>query len=446
MRFVQAVKGITAPSRYGFVAAPIQSAMRFTTCVDSTQEIRTIIILGTILPDMNSPLYVLILSAVVFLAPLSGYAQEAEHSRYVESIQVLVDQNANRTATSILLQSISMNDIMISGFLEQDIREHDRAVEVVFTNVDTCIPGVVDEDCIIINMIRVPDEKDIVTVQESAKLVGGSFIDDLNMAFGTDATLHSVFVHHDDTHADTLDLPGSVGTRNTVSVVYTMPRTDPIVMYDMISSRLLAPGISNGGGFAEAAQEMAHKPDAIVTFGIIPSGANTHMLLKVTTHQNHTWTDEIDPLALLGFDILHQSRYLDGFYPLNSLIRIAIVTSNTTSVIDTASPVLPSTQRNGNLIPDVIDGAGWVFDPASGPLIRGTYILGSDAYVSLGDTRITLGDTAGVSSDRTADTVQPDENYIVIVVIAIVGVAAAAFYMKGYRRGPKTKGPPQQRP
>lgn len=396
---------------------------------------------------MNSLPYMLMASAIL-LVPVSSYAQEAEYSMYVESAQVLVDQNANLSSTSILLQSISINDIMLPGFLEQDIREHDRIVGVVLTNMDTCMPGVIDEDCIIVNMIRVPDEKDIVTVQESAKLVGNSFIDDLNKVFGTDATLHSVFVHHDDTQADALNLPGSVGARNTVSVIYTMPSTDPVAMYDIVSSHILAPGILNGGGFADAAQEMAHSPDAVVTFAAIPTGVNTLMQLKVTTHQNHTDIQRMDPLALLGFDRLDQSGYLDGFYPLNTLVRIAIVTSNTTSVLDTASPILPSTQRDGNLIPNEVDKAGWIFDPASGPLIRGTYILGSDEYVELGDARITLGNVASMSDvppDEISVEVEQGGNYIVIIVIVIAGAAAAAFYMKGYRQNSKTKEPPRQK-
>lgn len=411
------------------------------------QKIRTIIISDAMLSHMNSLPYILVVTAIL-LAPVSSYAQDAEFSRYVESVQVLVDQNANLSATSILLQSTSINDIMLPGFLEQDIREHDRIVGVIFTNMDTCVPGVIDEDCMIINMIRVPDEKDIATVQESAKLVGNSFIDELNEIFGTDATLHSVFVHHDNTHADALNLPGSVGARNTVSVIYTTPSTDPVTMYNLVSSHLLAPGILNGGGFAEAAQVMAHSPDAVVTFAAIPSGVNTLMQLKVTTHQNDTDIQKMDPLALLGFDRLDQSRYLDGFYPLNTLVRIAIVTSNTTSVLDTASPILPSTQRDGNLIPDEVDTAGWIFDPAFGPLIRGTYILGSDEYVELGDARITLGDIASMSDatpSKASDGMEPGQNYIVIIAIVIGGVAAAAFYMKGYGQKSKTKEPPQQK-
>ena len=400
------------------------------------------------LSHMSSLPYMLMMVTAILLVPASSYAQEAEYSRYVESAQILVDQNANVSATSILLQSTSINDIMLPGFLEQDIREHDRVVGVVFTNMDTCVPGVIDEDCIIIGMIRVTDEKDIATVQESAKLVGNLFIDDINKVFGTDAALHSVFVHHDDTQADALNLPGSVGARNTVSVIYTMPSTDPATVYDIVSSHLLAPGILNGGGFAQAAQEMARSPDAAVTFAAIPSSVSTLMQLKVTTHQNYTDIQSMDPLALLGFDRLDQSGYLDGFYPLNTLVRIAIVTSNTTSVLDTASPILPSTQRDGNLIPNEVDDAGWIFDPASGPLIRGTYILGSDEHVELGDTRITLGDAAGMSDvppDEISGVMESGENYIVIIAIVIGGVAAAAFYMKGYRQNSKTKEPPQQK-
>lgn len=377
----------------------------------------------------------------ILLVSVSAHAQEAEHSLYVESAQVVVNQNANASAAFILLQSTSINDIMMPGSLEQDIRDHDRVVGVVFTNVNACVLGVIDENCIIINMIRNPDEKDIITVQKSAKIVGDSFIGRLNNVFGTDATFHSVFVHNDDTLADALGLSGMVGVRNTVSAIYTMEQYDPITTYDTISSNLLAPGILNGGGFAEAAQQMAHRPDADVTFVAMPHRVHSTLQLKVTIYPNYTQTNDIDPMVLLGFDRLEQSGYLDGFYPLNSLVGISIITSNMASVIDTASPVLPSTLRNGNMMPDRVDAAGWVFDPSFGPLIRGTYILGSDGHVELGDAHITLGD---VPVDTTARTTS-GENYIVIIVIVIGGAAAAAFYLKGYRSGSKTRESPQQR-
>ena len=230
----------------------------------------------------------LVLAVVVMALAVPAGAQEIDYARYVESIQVLADGLAGAVSASVVLQSTSTADITLPGFLVQDIREHDRVIAALFTNADTCVPGVRDEACIVVNMVRIPGETNIVLVQEGAKEVGGEFIDDLNEALGMDATFHSVFVHHDDTQREALGMPGTVMGRNTVSAVYTLQQQGAVAFYDMLASKVLAGGIAGGGGFADAARDLATHQDSTITLAVMPLGIDTLIQLKITRTYNHT--------------------------------------------------------------------------------------------------------------------------------------------------------------
>ncbi len=393
----------------------------------------------------------LVLAAVVTVLAVPAGAQEVDYARYVESVQVLVDGLAGTVSASVVLQSTGSADITLPGFLVQDIREHDRVIAALFTNADTCVPGVRNEACIVVNMVRIPEETNIVLVQDGAREVGNGFIDALNGALGTEASFHSVFVHHDDTQREALGMPGTVMGRNTVSAVYTLPQQDTVAFYDMLSSRVLASGIAGGGGFADAARDLAAHQDSSITLAAMPLGVDTLIQLKVTRTYNHTLPDGVmDPLAMLGIDSLEKSAYFgDGFYPLNSLVRVAVTSPEPVSISDTRAPVLPVIQSDGGRIPEDVSGAGWFFDPDSGTLIRGTYLFGEAAAVRAGETEITLGDepadddggdNAGTDPDAPGGGMAEDDEAIsadglvVVAVIVAAGGAAAIFYLRGYGR------------
>ena len=391
----------------------------------------------------------LVLAAAVTVLAVPAGAQEVDYARYVESVQVLVDGLAGTVSASVVLQSTGSADIALPGFLVQDIREHDRVIAALFTNADTCVPGVRNEACIVVNMVRIPEETNIVLVQDGAREVGDGFIDALNGALGTEASFHSVFVHHDDTQREALGMPGTVMGRNTVSAVYTLPQQDTAAFYDMLSSRVLASGIAGGGGFADAARDLAARQDSSITLAAMPRGIDTLIQLKVTRTYNHTLPDGVmDPLAMLGIDSLEKSAYFgDGFYPLNSLVRVAVTSPEPVSISDTRAPVLPVIQSDGGRIPEDVSGAGWFFDPDSGTLIRGTYLFGEAAAVLAGETEITLGDepagdgdNAGTDQDAPGggmveeDAAISSDGLVVVAVIVAAGGAAAIFYLRGYGR------------
>lgn len=394
---------------------------------------------------MMARVLLLLAAAVSAALAVPVHAQEIDYSTYVESVQVLVDRVSDTVSASVLHQSTDTGDIMLPDSLEGRILGHDRLIAILFTNADTCVPGVVDEACMIVNMARVPGETNIILVQDGARAVGDLFIDEVNEVMGMGATFHSVFVHHDDTQNEALGVMYPAAGRNTVSAVYTVPQQDTLSFYDGISSRMLAGGIAEGGGFVDAARALAAQQGSTVTFLAAPLSIDTLMQLKVTRTYNHTTQEMLDPLELLGVEGVKKSAYFDsGFYPLNSLIRVAIISPEPASVSGARADILPMSQSGSTLVPEDVSGAGWALDPGVGELIRGTYLLGGAVEVLRGETEITLGgapdepgETPGgqnTSNVPAVDVAVSPDSIIVVGVIVAAGGAAAIFYLRGYGR------------
>ena len=384
-------------------------------------------------------MYGLIILAVLAAASAAAvsHAQEIDYAHYVESVQVIVDADLGEFSASVVLQSTNTDDIMLPESLERDLRENERIIAAIFTDADTCILGVVEEACVIVNMARIPEETNIILVQDGAKVVADEYIDRLNAALGTDALFHSVFVHHNDDQNEALGVPGIIIGYNTVSVVYTMPHRGTPQFFEMLISALLEPNIAKGGGFVDAGRILASHPDSAVTFVAAPGSIDTQMMLKVTRAEGRSFDGAMDPLEMLGVDEVAPSAHFDdGFYPLNSLVRVAVASGEGLVVLDTGAPVIPVSEG----IPDDVTATGWFFDPPQGTLIRGTYLMGEEGVAQAGRTAITLGASNGTT---TVDGSAPDvtefpsmsaEGPIIVAIIVAAGAGAAVFYLKGYRR------------
>ena len=83
------------------------------------------------------------------------------------------------------------------------------------------------------------------------------------------------------------------------------------------------------------------------------------------------------------------------------------------------------------MIPTDITKACWVFDPMEGQRIQGKYIFGDKSSVSSEELQFSLGGNQ-LKVERIKTNF--DESTLVVIIITIVAVAAAIFYLKGYRK------------
>lgn len=362
------------------------------------------------------------------------YAQEIGLATFQETAQVLIDKSISQEVTaSITLQTTSIQEIKIPAELEKRIRENPRITSVILTNQNDCVLGVFDQSCIMINVQRDPSDKGIIAIQDSTKEIAALFIDDINEALDTEAEFHSVYVHSDDTINTTLETSGAVSGRGTVSAVYTMPMEDTSSMYEKISGILIPKIIRDSGGFYETAKNLSTDENSKMTFSIIPMDTSSLLQLKLSISYPDAAIEakQVSPLEYLSADELKRSDYFSGgFYPLNSIFQIVILSPEATSLSNIKGNFVPTQLVDGEKIPTDLTKQGWVFDPEQGERIQGKYIFGEKSSVNANILQFTIGEEKTPSAPQTT----VDESIVILVIIIIGGVAAAVFFLKGYKK------------
>ena len=381
---------------------------------------------------MQKILGILFAVAVIGISTNFAYSQEMGLATFQETAQVIVDRSISQNVTaSITLQSTSIQEIRIPAELEQKLREDEMIKAVVVTNQEQCVLGVFDESCIMINVVRDPDAKGIFEIQDAAKEVAIQYIDEINQVFDTEAELHSVFVHSDDASNKALETSGIISGRGMISVVYTMSPEDTNAMYEKISAILIPKIIRDGDGFYEIGKNLSFEENSKMTFSIIPLDSKSLLQLKLSVdYPNEASTiSEFSPLDLLKTDKISRSEYFSsGFYPLNSIIQVVILSPEDEVISNIRGDIIPTQIIDNEKIPTDISKDGWIFDPQEGQRIQGKYIFGEETSISKDKLKFSIGNVEPVQPETS------EESFVVVVIISIVAIAAALFYLKGYRK------------
>jgi len=380
---------------------------------------------------MQKSLFLIGLIILVVISSNYAYSQEIGLATFQETAQIIVDKSISQNVTaSITLQSTSIQEIKIPAELEQKIRENDRIKAIILTNQNQCVLGVVNESCIMINVERNPDDKGIRAIQDATKMIAELYIDEINQAFDTDAKFHSVFIHTVDESNKALDTSGLVSGKGMISAVYTMPMEDTNSMYEKISAILIPKIIREGGGFYDIARNLSFEENAKMTFSLIPLDSKSLLQLKLSVDYPNKATaiSKISPLEFLKIENIKRSDYFStGFYPLNSIIQVVILSPENTSISNIKGNVIPTQIIDNEKIPTNITKQGWIFDPEEGQRIQGKYIFGEEKSVNKEKLEFSLG-------DEQSKEIEFDESIVVVIIISIVAIAAALFYLKRYKK------------
>ncbi|TAK22278.1 MAG: hypothetical protein EPO37_03260 [Nitrosarchaeum sp.] len=365
-----------------------------------------------------------------------AYSQEMSLATFQETAQVIIDKSLSQNVTaSIALQSTSIQEIKIPAELEQKIRENNRITAIVLTNQNQCILGVYDESCIIINVARDPADEGILAIQNSTKKIAELFIDELNQTFDTNAEFHSIFIQSNDEIGRALETSGTISGKGTISAVYTMPMEDTESMYEKISAMLLPKVIRESGGFYDIAKNLSKEEKSKMTFSIIPLENKSLLQLKLSVDYPNRASSvkEISPLEFLKAEELERSDYFStGFYPLNSILQVVILSPESTNVSDVRGNIVPTQIIDGEKIPKEITKEGWIFDPEQGKRIQGKYIFGERTSINKDELVFSLGGSELVAPKNIG--VSFDESIIIVIIITAIAIAATVFYLKGYKK------------
>ena len=365
-----------------------------------------------------------------------AYSQEMSLATFQETAQVIIDKSISQNVTaSIALQSTNIQEIKIPADLEQKIRENNRITAVVLTNQNQCILGVYDQSCIIINVVRDPADTNILKIQNSTKKIAELFIDEINQTFDTNAKFNSVFIQSNDEMGKALETSGIISGKGTISAVYTMPMEDTYSMYEKISALLLPKVIRESGGFYDIAKNLSKEEKSKMTFSIIPLENKSLLQLKLSVDYPNTASSvkEINPLEFLKTEELKRSDYFStGFYPLNSILQVVILSPESTNVSDVRGNIIPTQIIDGEKIPKEITKEGWIFDPEQGKKIQGKYIFGEKTSINKDELIFSLGGSELLAPRNIGTSF--DESTIIVIIITGIAIAAAVFYLKGYKK------------
>jgi hypothetical protein len=92
--------------------------------------------------------------------------------------------------------------------------------------------------------------------------------------------------------------------------------------------------------------------------------------------------------------------------------------------------IIPTQIIDNEKIPTDVTKEGWIFDPQEGQRIQGKYIFGEETSVNKEKLKFSLVDGRVIPSEES----EFDESIVVVTIISIVAIAAALFYLKGYKK------------
>ncbi len=362
------------------------------------------------------------------------FGQEPQLATFQETAQIIIDQQFSKNITaSITLQSTSNQEMKISSELENRILNDEHVIAIIITNEEKCITGVIGESCILINVKRDESWEKIVEIQDEAKKIGDSFIEEINDFFDTNAKYHSVFVHHIDETNVALETSGVISGRNTVSTAYTMPLEDTNSMYEKLSAILIPKVIRDSGGFYDVAKKLSSEQNAKMTFSIIPSESRALYQLKLSVdYPNQDFSlKSLRPLELFKTDEINRSDYFSqGFYPLNSLIQVVIL-SDEEDILQLRPDLLETEIKNGVEIPTDLSKAGWIILSNNQERDEAMYLFGNEFSIKNDELEILF---TSFLDNNEVETSETDDSLIIVAIIVVAAIAASIFYLKGYKK------------
>ncbi len=393
---------------------------------------------------MKSVITVLLIFTVLMGSISSAHAQQPQLATYRETAQVLVDEKVqNQTTAFITLSSTSPLEMRVPTALDEKIANAANVTSVAITNAKSCQLGVTDQMCVIITIYSpsLIESYNITKIQNTAQTIGNTLINDINKAFLLDASFNSAYVHPKGELSKVLGTSGSVAGNKTISVIYTASHEKSSYLFDQLTSILMPAQIRDAGGFYDIAKKMADSSNSTVTFVITPttSGQSIYQLQVSKQSQIKGEVTSIKPLDLFGVSTLNRSSYFNGgFFPLNSLFELSIISNNYTTITSHGGSIVPTTFRNGQNVPTNLSQPGWIFDPGSGHHITAIYLFGTTTYATSDDLSLTIGSGSATQPltnlGNTSNTNHTGPDYSTYALIGIVIAGGAAVYLFMRRR------------
>ena len=317
---------------------------------------------------------------------------------FKEIATIMIDRTDDTVTKSYSLMSKDKEDFQIPDSLESKILNEGKIKSIVYTNMEECAIGVTQissasagtflyPTCI---MINIPMEEgggaNFKEKQKVAREIGDSVIDDINQTLGTYAKYHSTPLQTSDGSSD--DSP-------IFSVVYTMHHLSAKLLFNMLILENITEEIRLAGGFFNSAKELTKDENSVFTFSMSPETSRILYAVSISvTDSGKIGLGNLSPLTLFSEDELNRSKlFAEGFYPLNSIINILIISEEELQVLKTNSSIIGSAANADEMLKN-----GWYY-------IKSEQL--KDSEINKLDLRYLFGNTSLVSKKQLLLSINP---------------------------------------
>ena len=274
---------------------------------------------------------------------------------FKEIATIMIDRTDDTITKSYSLMSKDKEDFQIPDSLESKILNEGKIKSIVYTNMEECAIGVTQissasagtflyPTCIMINIpLEEGEETSFKEKQKVAREIGDSVIDDINQTLGTYAKYHSTPLQTSD---------GSSDDGPIFSVVYTMHHLSAKLLFNMLILENITEEIRLAGGFFNSAKELTKDENSVFTFSMSPETSRILYAVSISvTDSGKIGLGNLSPLTLFSEDELNRSKlFAEGFYPLNSIINILIISEEELQVLKTNSSIIGSASNADEML------------------------------------------------------------------------------------------------
>ena len=307
---------------------------------------------------------------------------ELQYPDYREFIEMTVNTMEGSTEISSKLMSKNSQDILIPYNLETAILNSEKLRVLIFTNEWKCAPGIAADPCVLVQIEREGLGEFTETIQKNTREI-------------TDQILfHSQFIGlHTEFHLIIIEsAKPSAGIPAIATAVYTTKFLPTEKLVSLIANQLLDKEIRDDGGFYYILNKLTENEYSEFSLILTPDKDEIIRSISVSVSTvglpKEMTSSIIRPLDLITatipnytHDYILRSKYFsEGFFPLNSIINVKIITEQDYQIKTV----------NGGLITKIssaadLQDAGWFFNSNSNGIIEGKYLFGTDSLVTKND-------------------------------------------------------------
>jgi len=323
---------------------------------------------------------------------------EPERMSYQEQIQVLIDYTGSKNRISVSMLSKDPNDLRFPDYIE-NIMNEPKILSFVLTNEYACAPLKTDRACVILDVERAGLGDNVVDIRNNAREITDRIVSGGVIMFAPE--FDSVTLKQ----KTNLDGEKIIVART----MYTINKPSTSSLSNAIFSIVLSADIRESGGFYDHALKLAENHFSALTITLIPQGDTLLRSMQVSLACSDTIREfvqcpenvseqitngKISPLDFIGVENINRSDVFGNeFLPLNSVIRVTILSEQDLEVKSVNTHLIEKLQHIGD-----IQDNGWIFSE-SADRIDGKYIFGQDSSVNKNNLVFSFGPNTGAPID-----------------------------------------------